>query len=224
MGEGQLGDAFGGGDQLSGLGSGSTFMRLGDLDPQGGVLDRQIEGEEGAEGVFIGGGDVEGALQGFFDDRAFDFDRADLGGFRAARTGSRVRRFPCEVRFGAGRKAFGQRRVGGHPLGQGDDGFFEIRCRRGAFFGALQPFVLEVQAEIEARARGRGLGGGLGFDRGAEGEFGAADHPLGVGGFGAVVGFGKALDPGAGVLPGVGFISGPQRALAGAGRVRKGRG
>ena len=99
--EGLLGDVFGDPDQLPAERVGADLDRLHQEDPQPGVLDHHVEGDQGAEGVFVGLGDEERAAQQLFGQkRGLDFDRADLRGRRAAgaERGARASRCPAGPR------------------------------------------------------------------------------------------------------------------------------
>ena len=81
---GQLGQAFEGADQPAGARVGLDPARLLDDDAALGDAGDDVEGYQGVEGIVVGGGDVEGALQRLGDQRGGARDRADLGGLRAA--------------------------------------------------------------------------------------------------------------------------------------------
>ena len=212
-GEGQLGDVVGGGGELSRERVGFDPQRLFDDDPELLALDHQVDGDQRVPGeVLVGLGDVEVALEGVGDEWAFDFHRADLGGLRAALAGPGGEGFGFQVLLRADRQPFGLGGVDAHPLGQGDDGLFDVGLGGGARFGALQAFVGDVEGEVEAGRAGRGLGGRLSGDRGFEaellafGEGGGFDppgEPVGVGEVGFAVG-----EEGAGVLVGVDGVGG----------------
>ena len=150
-GEGQLGDVVGGGGELSGERVGFDPQRLFDDDPELLALDHHVDGDQRVPGeVLVGLGDVEGALEGVGDERAFDFHRADLGGLRAALAGPGGEGFGFQVWLRADRQPFGLGGVDAHPLGQGDDGLFDVGLGGGARFGAL--------SGLRRRRRGRSRG------------------------------------------------------------------
>jgi hypothetical protein len=85
VGEGQLGHVFGVGDELAGGRVRLDPQRLLDDDSQARVLDHHVDGDQRVPGeVVVGLGDEQGALEDrLFEQRGFDFDLPDLGGFRA---------------------------------------------------------------------------------------------------------------------------------------------
>ena len=71
--------------QLPGEQVGLDLAREGHPHPQLGFLQRHVDGDQRAEGVGVGGGDKDRAPQDLpFEQRRFDFDRADLRFGRAA--------------------------------------------------------------------------------------------------------------------------------------------
>ena len=134
-------------------GSGSTLQRLLDQDPELGFLDHDVEGDQGAEGVFVGRGDEDRALQQRRL-RAAGVSTStvpilEASGQPAPGRESSVSRF--EVGLRADRQPFGQGGVDGHPLGQGDDGLAGCRRRR-ARRGSVRPSSCDVEAEVQARS------------------------------------------------------------------------
>ena len=156
------------------------FERLLDEDAQGRVLDHDVEGEEGAEGVLIGLGDEEGAVDVFVQERGFDFDRADLGGVGAAGAGEREGGLAGQIRLGADDEALGERGVGGEALGEGDDRFLDVGA--GQAGGAQDAFVFDVEGEVETGRAGGGPGGRRGGDRRLEASLPQPVVPIGAGG------------------------------------------
>ena len=175
MGEGQLGHVFGAGDELAGERVGGHLERLGDEDAQRGVRDDHVEGDQGVQGVFIGLGDEQGALQGLaFQQRGFDFDRADLGGRRAAGAEgrSRLSRARSASEQTASPSAWEGLTV--IPRGRVTIVFSMSESAPGAGVGVGQAFIGDVEAEVKPAGALGGQGAGAGVDRRAEAERPAA--------------------------------------------------
>ena len=171
--EGQLGDVVDFGGQLPGYRVGHDLQRLFYDDADFGVLGDHVDRQQVAlrvlrrrVGVFALPGDVEGAVDHRFDQRAPDFDFADLRFRETARSRFHGRGFVFGLT--AGLEAFGDRRVRGEAFGQGDDGLLQLRLGRP--FGVGEAFVVEVDVEAEAGGRGGGVRGRFGVDGRGEGE------------------------------------------------------
>jgi hypothetical protein len=143
MAEGELGDVVGDGGDLTRDRVVFHLQRLLDDDAEGRVLDHQIESQERTGFVLIRGGDEQRAVDVFLQERRFDFDRADLRFVRTAGSRGGVDALTGEVCFGAGVEAFGQRRVGGEALREGNDGLLDVGL--GEAVGVGQAFVVDVK-------------------------------------------------------------------------------
>ena len=165
-----------------------TAGELGD-DAGLGVLDVEVEGEERAERIVIGGGEIDRAVQGLGERLAAlgvedqfvfsvalgehgtgDVDGAELGGVGAGRR-VRVEVDPIggktDLVGRAGGEAVGLGGVDGHPRRQGDDGVAEGAGGAGCGLAVLAEAVFLGHMEVEVEARGRvdRVGGGGGGDR-----------------------------------------------------------
>ena len=129
MADGQLGEVVEGGDQLAGVGVGLDFAGQLDDDAELGVLDHHVEGDQGVEGVVVGLGDEERALEGLSSSSGGSASiDADLRGLRAALARARrsTSRVPRPLR--ADLEPFGLGGVGVIPSGRVTTAFFMSDC------------------------------------------------------------------------------------------------
>ena len=147
VGEGQLGQVVEGADQLAGLG---VWLDLaGQLyeDPELGFAEDDVEGDQRAAWVLIGGGDEEAAFEDHpFEQRRFDFHGADLGRFRAALPGHGFDLLGGQLGLGAGAEPFGLGGVDSHSLGQRDYRFLDRRG--GVAVGVEDALVVDVDVDV----------------------------------------------------------------------------
>ena len=197
VGVGKRRQAFEGRHQAAGVRVGFDPARL--LDQYAPFLgpEDQVDRQEGAFGVLVGTRQIQRSGDRFVGQRRVGDDRAELGGFRAARPWGGVDLLGAELGFGAGRETFCGRWVGADAFGQCD---FHL-CGLG--FGdpsrAGQAFVRQLQLEVEARGGGCRLARRRRGDLRREGDRGAA---LGGGRFAAGV---ERLRFGGDVVAGVEF-------------------
>ena len=132
VGEGDRRVVFEGGRDLPVLGEGDLAGQL-DEDPRLGVVQGDVDGYQGVEGIVEGVGEVDRAGHGVVDQRRVDRHRGDLRGVGAVRRPvGGLSRVGVDADLGgrATVEAVGSRRVHRQPLGQGDHRVPQVRGGR----------------------------------------------------------------------------------------------